>query len=53
MSNVRRATAERMTQSWVTIPHVTQFDKVDITDLEQLRQHYDAQRVQSAGGSSR
>ena len=50
MSNVRRATAERMTQSWVTIPHVTQFDKVDITDLEQLRQHYDAQRVQSAGG---
>jgi pyruvate dehydrogenase E2 component (dihydrolipoamide acetyltransferase) len=50
MGNVRRATAERLTQSWVTIPHVTQFDKVDITDLEQLRQHYDAQRVQSAGG---
>jgi pyruvate dehydrogenase E2 component (dihydrolipoamide acetyltransferase) len=50
MSNVRRATAERMTQSWVTIPHVTQFDKADITDLEQLRQRYDAQRVQSAGG---
>jgi pyruvate dehydrogenase E2 component (dihydrolipoamide acetyltransferase) len=50
MSNVRRATAERMTQSWVTIPHVTQFDKADITDLEQLRQRYDAQRAQSAGG---
>jgi pyruvate dehydrogenase E2 component (dihydrolipoamide acetyltransferase) len=50
MSNVRRATAERMTQSWVTIPHVTQFDKADITDLEQLRQRYDAQRVQRAGG---
>jgi len=50
MSNVRRATAERMTQSWLTIPHVTQFDKADITDLEQLRQRYDAQRAQSAGG---
>jgi len=50
MSNVRRATAERMTQSWVTIPHVTQFDKADITDLEQLRQRYDAQRAQSAEG---
>ena len=50
MSNVRRATAERMTQSWVTIPHVTQFDKADITDLEQLRQRYDAQRAQSARG---
>ena len=43
MSNVRRATAERMTQAWATIPHVTQFDKADITDLEQLRQRYDAQ----------
>ncbi len=50
MSNVRRTTAERMTQSWGTIPHVTQFDKADITALEQLRQHYDAQRARSAGG---
>ena len=50
MSNVRRTTAERMTQAWVTIPHVTQFDKADITTLEQLRQHYDAQRARSAGG---
>ncbi|HEY5868825.1 MAG TPA: 2-oxo acid dehydrogenase subunit E2, partial [Candidatus Tectomicrobia bacterium] len=50
MSNVRRATAERMAQSWATIPHVTQFDKADITDLEELRQHYDAQRAGTAGG---
>jgi pyruvate dehydrogenase E2 component (dihydrolipoamide acetyltransferase) len=50
MSNVRRATAERMTQSWVTIPHVTQFDKADITDVEELRQYYDAQRAKAAGG---
>ena len=50
MSNVRRATAERMAQSWATIPHVTQFDKADITDLEELRQHYDAQRARTAGG---
>jgi pyruvate dehydrogenase E2 component (dihydrolipoamide acetyltransferase) len=50
MGNVRRATAERMAQSWATIPHVTQFDKADITDLEQLRQRYDAQRAQSVGG---
>jgi pyruvate dehydrogenase E2 component (dihydrolipoamide acetyltransferase) len=50
MSNVRRATAERMAQSWATIPHVTQFDKADITDLEELRQHYEAQRARTAGG---
>jgi pyruvate dehydrogenase E2 component (dihydrolipoamide acetyltransferase) len=50
MSNVRRATAERMTQSWATIPHVTQFDKADITDVEELRQYYDARRAQTVGG---
>jgi pyruvate dehydrogenase E2 component (dihydrolipoamide acetyltransferase) len=50
MSNVRRATAERMTQAWITIPHVTQFDKADITDLEQLRQYYDAQRARTTEG---
>jgi pyruvate dehydrogenase E2 component (dihydrolipoamide acetyltransferase) len=50
MSNVRRATAERMTQAWVTIPHVTQFDKADITDLEQLRQYYDARRAKTTEG---
>ena len=50
MSNVRRATAERMTQAWIAIPHVTQFDKADITDLEQLRQSYDAKQVKATGG---
>ncbi|MBM3226469.1 MAG: hypothetical protein FJZ47_22115, partial [Candidatus Tectomicrobia bacterium] len=49
MSNVRRATAERLAHAWATIPHVTQFDKADITDLEQVRQHYDAQRVRPLG----
>lgn len=50
MSNVRRATAERMAYAWGTIPHVTQFDTADITDLEALRRRYDQERVQPAGG---
>ncbi len=50
MGNVRRITAERMAQAWATIPHVTQFDKADITDLEQLRRHYDEKTAQPAGG---
>ncbi|MDE2027529.1 MAG: 2-oxo acid dehydrogenase subunit E2, partial [Candidatus Omnitrophica bacterium] len=37
MSNVRRKTAEHLSIAWNTIPHVTQFDKVDITELEKLR----------------
>lgn len=49
MSNVRRATAEQMARSWATIPHVTQFDQADITELEQLRQRFTA-KVEAAGG---
>jgi pyruvate dehydrogenase E2 component (dihydrolipoamide acetyltransferase) len=49
MSNVRRKTAEHMTQSWLTIPHVTQFDKADITELEQLRQRF-GKKAEATGG---
>ena len=36
-SNVRQKTAEHLSYAWSTIPHVTQFDKADITELEKLR----------------
>ena len=49
MSNVRRRTAEHLAQAWATIPHVTQFDRADITDLEQLRQQF-AGKAEAAGG---
>jgi pyruvate dehydrogenase E2 component (dihydrolipoamide acetyltransferase) len=39
LSGIRRATAAQMTRSW-TAPHVTQFDKADITDLENFRRNY-------------
>ena len=35
-STVRKLTAERLTQAWAA-PHVTQFDKADVTRLEELR----------------
>jgi pyruvate dehydrogenase E2 component (dihydrolipoamide acetyltransferase) len=38
MNNIRRVTAESMGQAWTSIPHVTQFDEADITDLEAFRQ---------------
>lgn len=40
MNNIRKKTAEHMTLCWSTIPHVTQFDKADITSLEQLRKKF-------------
>lgn len=49
MSNIRRATAEHMAVAWSTIPHVTQFDKADISELEQLRKQFE-ERVEKAGG---
>lgn len=49
MTNVRRLTAQTMSKAWRTIPHVTQFGKADITELEQLRQRY-AERALALGG---
>ena len=49
MSNVRRLTAEHMRRSWTTIPHVTQFDRADVTELEVFRKQY-GPRAEKAGG---
>jgi len=49
MSGIRRKTAAHMRDAWLTIPHVTQFDKADITELESLRQRF-SKKVEAAGG---
>ncbi len=46
---VRRKTAEHLAESWNTIPHVTQHDRADITELEQLRARF-APKAEEAGG---
>jgi pyruvate dehydrogenase E2 component (dihydrolipoamide acetyltransferase) len=46
---VRRKTAQHLWQAWTTIPHVTQQDHADITELEQLRAKF-APKAQEAGG---
>ena len=38
LTKIKGITARRMQQSWQTIPHVTQFDEADITDLHAYRQ---------------
>lgn len=37
MSSIRSKTADHLSYAWATVPHVTQFDKADITDLEKVR----------------
>jgi pyruvate dehydrogenase E2 component (dihydrolipoyllysine-residue acetyltransferase) len=49
MSNIRRTTAQRLSHAWNAIPHVTQFDKADITGMEELRRKY-REQVRQAGG---
>ena len=49
VSKIRRLTGEAMSLSWSVIPHVTQFDRADITELEAWRQRY-ARKTEAAGG---
>ncbi|MFQ5417925.1 MAG: 2-oxo acid dehydrogenase subunit E2 [Myxococcota bacterium] len=37
LERIRRIAAANLHRSWVTVPHVTQHDEVDVTDLEALR----------------
>ena len=52
LSGIRRKTAENMAVAWQTIPHVTQFDSADITQLEAARKAYQS-RAQSDTGAGK
>jgi pyruvate dehydrogenase E2 component (dihydrolipoamide acetyltransferase) len=48
LSRIQRISGPRLHASWVNVPHVTQFDVADITDLEQVRAGL-KDRAQAAG----
>ena len=49
MRGVRRKTAEHMWEAWSAIPHVTQQDKADITELEHLRAKFGPKAAEAGG----
>ena len=49
MNNVRKMTVDHMARCWSLVPHVTQHDKADITELEALRKQH-GQKAKAAGG---
>ncbi len=49
ISNVRGIIAENTSFAWNAIPHVTQFDQADITELEKFRTRH-SKRVEELGG---
>ena len=49
MSSVRKIIAQRMHESWASVPRVTQFDEADITGLVALRKKYMAKYEKKGG----
>lgn len=49
MTKIRKVTAEHLSYAWATIPHVTQFDKADITQLEKARKEFNIQLEKDEG----
>ncbi len=37
LSRIKRLGGQSLHRSWITVPHVTQFDEADITELEEFR----------------
>lgn len=49
LSQLRQVISRRMTESWTTVPHVTQFDRADLTKVNDLRKkHAPAYEAQGA-----
>lgn len=43
MSRIKQASAKNLHRSWLNVPHVTQFDEADITELETFRKQQNAE----------
>ena len=43
LSKIQKVTANNMQRNWLNVPHVTQFDDADITDLEVFRKSLKAE----------
>ncbi len=46
MTKIQKVTAANMQRNWLNVPHVTQFDDADITDLESFRKKLKAEGEQ-------
>jgi len=38
MTKIQKITADNISRCWLNVPHVTQFDNADVTDVEEYRQ---------------
>lgn len=49
LNTIGRITAQTMSDAWQTIPHVTQFDEADITEIENFRKQHQ-HKIEKQGG---
>ena len=47
LPKIRQASAKNLHRSWLNIPHVTQFDEADVTDLESFRKRQNTELATS------
>ena len=45
LTKIQRITGERLQSAWQSIPHVTQFDEADITELNQYRKDLNSKNI--------
>jgi pyruvate dehydrogenase E2 component (dihydrolipoyllysine-residue acetyltransferase) len=49
LSRIRKLSKANLARNWVMIPHVTQFDEADVTELEALRQEINQKAASKDG----
>jgi pyruvate dehydrogenase E2 component (dihydrolipoamide acetyltransferase) len=49
LTKIQRITGQRLQRAWQTIPHVTQFDEADITELRQHRETLNKKHAKKKG----
>jgi len=47
LSRIRKLAKSNLARNWVMIPHVTQFDEADVTELEAFRNHVNEAQAKS------
>jgi pyruvate dehydrogenase E2 component (dihydrolipoamide acetyltransferase) len=47
LTKINKLTGQFLHRNWVTVPHVTQFDEADITEMEAFRQQLNAENKDS------
>ena len=52
LSRIKRISGPALHRNWLTVPHVTQFDEADVTELEKFRKEHGAEAKKRGFGLS-